>query len=64
MQHLGRDGTVALMTAGFQASDLLAAEAALREVLTPRKTLALIERADLKPGTLRVGLDAQVLGIR
>jgi site-specific DNA recombinase len=61
VQHLGRSGAAAMMTTGLQASDLPGVAAALREILTPRKALALIERADLRPGALRAGLDAQVL---
>lgn len=61
MQHLERSGAAALKTTGLQASDLFAVEAALRKTLTPRKSLALIERADIGPGALRVGLDAQIL---
>ncbi len=61
LQHLRRSGAAVFMTTGLQASDLPAIEAALRETLTPRKALALIERADLRPGVLRVGLDAKLL---
>lgn len=60
-QHLGRSGAAAVMTTDLTAVEIVAVEAVLREVLKPHQIFGVIERADLRPGSMKIRLDAEAL---
>ena len=61
LQHLARDGAAALMVADLKACEVSTTEAALKEIMTPRKSLSQVEKAEISPGSLTINLDAQNL---
>ena len=61
LQHLARDGAAALMVADLKASEVATIEAALKEIMTPQKSLKQVEKAEISPGSLTITLDAQSL---
>ena len=63
-QHMSRSDAVAVMTEGLTAAELSDASGRLQERDTVTERLALIERVDLKPGSLTVRLDKSMLADR
>jgi len=60
-QHLRRPDAAAVMTEGLTAVELSNATKNLQEKMKAAENLALIERADLQPGSIAVQLDCDVL---
>ncbi len=60
-QHLERSNAAALMTTDLAAADIVAVLASLREASSPAKIFGLIHRVDLRPGSVRLILDAEAL---
>lgn len=61
LQHLARDSAAALMVTDLKASEVSTIEAALKDIMTPRKSLSQVERAEISPGSLTINLVAQSL---
>ncbi|MGH1356244.1 MAG: hypothetical protein ACRBBS_14340 [Thalassovita sp.] len=63
-QHLTRPGAAIAMTEGLTAAELNGVSKRLQEQGNVTERLALIERADLRPGSLAVRLDTEKLANR
>ncbi|UYV36425.1 hypothetical protein N4R57_15620 [Rhodobacteraceae bacterium D3-12] len=60
-QQLSKSDAASSMTQGLSATEIKSVSEQLKESLSVADCLKLIERAHLKPGSLRIQLDAQVL---
>ncbi len=60
-QNFGRNGAAALLTTGLQVADLAHVEQKLRAGITDHQIFDVVYRVDLRPGSLRLQLDAEVL---
>ncbi len=63
-QHLARPGAAVAMTEGLTAAELSDVSKRLQEQGNVTERLALIERVDLQPGSLKVRLDKAMLADR
>ena len=60
-QKLGRCGAAALMVTDASAVKIVTVQTSLAKLASPSQLIALIERVDLKPGSLKIKLDAKAL---
>lgn len=60
-RHLGRSGAAALMVTNASAVKIVTVQTSLAKLASPSQLIALIERVDLKPGSLKIKLDAKAL---
>lgn len=60
-QHLGRSGAAALMTNSLSAAEIVGVKAALSKTFKQQQIFELINRVDLKPGSLHLQLDVKAL---
>lgn len=63
-QHLNRPGAAAMLTVDLTAAELADVSKKLQDLGDATERLALIERADLRPGSLTVRLDKEMLADR
>jgi site-specific DNA recombinase len=62
-QHLGRSDAAASMTTGVTAVEITSIASGLSRINKPQQIFELIERVDLKPGSLRLQLNVEKLAV-
>ena len=60
-QQIGRSGAAALIVTDASAVKIVTVQTSLAKLASPSQLIAIIERVDLKPGSLKIKLDAKAL---